>query len=508
MRSKWVDLPLKTRLTVLYVVFLLSLLGTLGTILYSDTKHFLLVSTALRLRAQAKPVIERWFVTGFQPPPPVLPPQPEPPNQKDTPPAPAEELTLEAASSLSRALTSRDTTAIVIDAHGDLLACGRVLPEEPLPVPPDPDRVARALAGDKEITYTTSNRGERELVVLIPLRRTPADPRILGVVQLNTPLALIDKVLWRQRLLIGIGILVTLVVGAAGGTWIAGRVLSPLKRMVSTCRSIASGDLSQRVALPRRRDEVGQLASAFDEMVNRLERMFSSQKRFVVAAAHELRTPLAAIRGSLEVLLRGGLDDRETSVRLIQGAYRETTRLGRLAERLLDLTRLNTPVLLHRREVDLSEMISEVAQEVRMMASGREIRVAAGQQIIVKADPDYLKQVLYDLLDNAIRHTDEEGNIEIGWRFDPPYVVIWVEDDGEGIDPRDLPHIFEPFYQGRSQEGRRGGAGLGLALVKAVVEAHGGTITVRSTPGSGTQFVIQLPHSPTGGASSRPTLPT
>ncbi len=501
MRTRWIDLPLKTKLTFLYLSLLVALFVSAGIILYIDTKHFLITSTALRLRAQAKPVIERWLATGSGFPP-APPPPPAPPGSSEPiaplssgSPSPVERLTTETAWSLARALTSRDTTALILDIYGDVLACGRLLPEEPSPVSPDPQRIARALKGDNEVTYITTQGGERELVVLIPLRHTPTDPHVFGVVQLNTPLNLVERILWRQRTLILMGVFVTLFIGAAGGLWITGSTLAPLKRMITTCRQIASGDLSRRVSLPQRRDEVGQLAAAFNEMVDHLEKMFMAQQRFVAAAAHELRSPLAAIRGSLEILLRGALDERETAMRLIQGTYREVTRLGHLAEQLLSMMKIGTPVLLHRQWVEVKTLLEDVIKEMQLLASDRDLILTHGPEVALCIDVVYFKQVLLNLVDNAIRHTEQGGRIELGWAADSSSVRIWVADDGEGISPEDLPHIFEPFYRGRkARSSNRKGVGLGLALSKAIVEAHNGTISVTSTLGKGTRFVITLPR--------------
>ncbi len=509
MNRRWNDLPLRYKLTLLYVGLLAVLLCVLGVALYLDTAHFLVHTTAVRLRAQAKPVIEHWlpgWAAGEEGPSPPVP-GPTPPAGAPGPPGPpvpappgdkaAIASSLDGiAAQLSRALTSRDTTALVLDADGKLLASGRQLPEEPLPAPPDSTYVSRALAGENEVTYTTNVDGVRSLVLLIPLRHAPGEGEVVGVVELTTPLALIDAVLWRQRLLIGLGIVLTLVLGTLGGLWITRSALTPLQRMISTCRRIAAGDLSQRVNLPARRDEVGQLASAFDNMVAQIERTFAAQKRFVAAAAHELRTPLTALRGSLEVLLRGAQDDPSAAARLVQGMYREVTRLVRLAEQLLDITRLDSPVIIHRQPVDVARFFTGFLDQARRLAGERTVTLTPGGDVTVSADPDALKQVLFNLVDNAVKHTSPDDRIEIGWEVGEDEVAIWVADDGAGIAPDDLPHVFEPFYRGdRSRSRRQGGAGLGLSLARAVVEAHGGTIEVESGLNVGTRVTLRLPRS-------------
>jgi len=359
--KSWHDLSLRLRLTLLYVSLLILLLCALSGVLYWDTHRFLLDSTATRLRAQAKPVIERWFQAA-------TPPAAHPP----APPSPLTPTELSnIAAGLARDLTSRDTVALILDHNGQVLANGKKLPEEPTPPTPSPRYYSRALAGENEINYIVTANGQRTLVLLIPWRPAPASPEILGVIQLSTPLASIDQVLLRQRLLLGIGIGLTLFIGTVGGLWLTTSALKPLNRMVATCRRIADGDLSQRVNLPHRQDEIGQLANAFDNMVARLESSFEAQRRFVANAAHELRTPLTALQGSLEVLLRGSQDDPASVARLAQGMYREVTRLARLCEQLLDLTRVNASAPIHKQPIALQTFFNEFTQQAFWLGSAQ-----------------------------------------------------------------------------------------------------------------------------------------
>jgi len=490
MMKSWNDLSLRLRLTLLYVGLLALLLCVLSGALYWDTHRFLLNSTATRLRAQAKPVIERWLYSDTSSPP--HPPAPPPPP---APPLPSQSTDLSnIAGRLARDLTSRDTVALILDRDGQVIANGKRLPEEPSPPTPDRRYYSRALAGENEVNYITWADGQRTLVLLIPLRRAPASPEVLGVIQLSTPLSPIDQILLWQQVLLGTGICLALFVGTIGGLWLTASALKPLNRMVVTCRRIAAGDLSQRVNLPHRQDEIGQLANAFDNMVSRIEASFESQHRFVANAAHELRTPLTALQGSLEVLLRGSQDDPAAVARLSQGMYREVARLARLCEQLLDLTRIDASAPIHKRSVDLRVFFNEFIQQARLLAQERTVTLEEGPVITILADPDALKEALFNLVDNAVQHTEQSGAIVMGWGASTKAVKIWIADDGEGIAPNDLPHIFEPFYRGDSSRSRRrGGTGLGLALVRSLVEAHGGHIAVESQVGQGARFTITLP---------------
>ncbi|MBA2693378.1 MAG: HAMP domain-containing histidine kinase [Rubrobacter sp.] len=471
--KRWNNLPLRFRLTFLYVCLLGLLMAVLGALFYYDVRSFLIDSTATRLRAQAKPIVDESLqnlgseadVTGI-------------------------------SENLSRAITSRDTTAVVLDAEGEYLADGRRLEEESPPVPPNAEYVEVALGGDNEVEYIdTASFEERMLVLFIPLRSAADNDDIIGAIQLNTPLTFTDELLSQERLLIGTGIVIALAVGTLGGFWITGSALSPLRRMVATCRRVASGDLGERVNLPHRKDEVGQLAAAFDDMAERIEATFAAQRRFTADAAHELRTPLTALGGSLEVLMRGSKDDPEATNRLIQGMHREVLRLGRLAEQLLDMSRLEAPMAMNHQDSHLAKFFEEFSSQAGHLARDRSLAIEEGPpSTILHADPDTFKQALFNLTDNAAQHTPPGGKINLGWSEENGSVEVWVADEGEGIPPDNIPHIFEPFYRGdRSRSRRRGGAGLGLALVKNIVESHGGKVHVESEEGKGSRFTIALP---------------
>ena len=472
--KRWRSLSLRLRLTILYVGLLALLLGLFAGALYWDFSHFLTSSTAARLRAQAKPIIDAQTERLASP--------------DLTSPENAAQ-----AQTLARDLTSRDTVAVIIDPSGQIIASGKALPEEPSPPPPDPARLAQALAGENEVTYVAEANGQRQLVMLIPWRNRPGGTQILGVIQLSAPLAPLEQTLARQRWLLISGILLAVLLGLAAGLWLTTSALKPLNQMTDTCERIAEGDLSQRVNLPERGDEIGRLAHAFDHMVARLEAAFEAQQRFVANAAHELRTPLTALRGSLEVLMRGAQDDPAAAARLTQGMYREVVRLSRLSEQLLDLSRAGATAI-HRKPVDLNAFFEEFLYQARLLARDRTVSLEPGPAVTLLADPDALKEMLFNLVDNAVQHTTEGGAITLGWRTTPGFVELWVADDGEGISPDDLPHIFEPFYRGDSSRARReGGSGLGLALVRTLAQAHGGRVAVESAPGQGARFVVALP---------------
>lgn len=478
----WSRLSLPLKLTLLYVGLLALILGTLGTVLYLDNQRFLVDNLAARVRAQAKPIIARWLFGRGQPPP-LL--------GRDQGPRGRPRLE-DIAAGLARDLTSRDSGALILDRRGRVLARGKVLPEEPEPAPPDPAFYRRALAGENEVSYATHWQGAHVLVVLVPLRPSPQSPRVMGLVQITTPLAPIDDILFRQRLVLLVGIGLALAVGTLLGLLFTSSALKGLTRMVATCQGISAGDYGRRVGLSQRGDVVGRLSQAFDQMAERIQAAFQAQKRLVANAAHELRTPLTALQGSLEVLLRGVQDDPVASARLVRVMYQETRRLTRMCEQLLDLSRLEASANLEKRPLELKEFFRRLMPRLGLLAPEHHLELAGKGELNIAADSELLTRTLLNLVDNAARHTPAGGRIELGWRAREEGAELWVADSGAGIDPQDLPHIFEPFFQGGQGKGAKG-AGLGLALVKAMVEAHGGGIQVESRPGRGAVFRIWLP---------------
>ncbi len=491
MRNRWNDLPLRWRLTVLYVGLLVILLVALGSFLYLDTRSFLISSTALRLEALANTSI------SHQAPPPR--PQPAPPSAT-TPVTPTQSLETppfhRVAGNLTRELSWQDTTAVVFDDTGTRVADGSDLTGvTALPVP-DSASLNRALTG-VPVTYNATVSGQDMLAVLIPVHYPRVDSPVAGVVQMSTPMSLIDSVLGRQRVLIVVGVLVVLLLASAGGLWLTETALKPLQVMIAVCRRIAGGDLSQRVNLPQRRDETGQLASAFDEMVARLDDAFTTQRQFVADASHELRTPLTALSGSLEVLLLAPEGDPETTRRVLHNMRREVQRLGRLVTDLLTLTRLDAHRPLKRQPVDLAALAGEVVESVRPIARSRTLAVESEGDVKMSGDADQLKQVFYNLIGNAIQATDaERGSIVLRMQGEADAVCVTISDNGAGIPESAQAHIFERFYRvDRARARASGGSGLGLAIVKAIVEGHGGRIEpVSSTVGQGTLIRVVLPR--------------
>ncbi|MFN3704791.1 MAG: sensor histidine kinase [Thermoflexales bacterium] len=287
-----------------------------------------------------------------------------------------------------------------------------------------------------------------------------------------------------------VGLMLSFFVGAL----IARRALKPVEEITRTAMAIYRADnLDQRVAVPKTNDEIAQLSRAFNEMLDRLKRLFDAQQRLVADVSHEMRTPLTVIRGNVDLLRAMGCADQES----LDALTRESERMTRLVSDLLLLSQADAGELPMRfTKVNVSQLAHEVGRIVQVLANGRiSVVVKAEDDLVMDADPDRLKQVLINLVDNAIKHTPDGGEVRIECvSYYNGFIRLSVSDTGVGIPEKDLPHIFERFYRvDKSRSRAYGGAGLGLSIVYTIVQAHHGRIVVNSKEGVGTTFDIYIP---------------
>jgi two-component system, OmpR family, sensor kinase len=277
-----------------------------------------------------------------------------------------------------------------------------------------------------------------------------------------------------------------------GGVMVASRVASPLRRMAAVASRVDGGEPRQRMGISGRRDEVGLLADSFDHMLDRLDEAFERQSAFVADASHELRTPLTVIRGQLEVLA-GEAHPSPVEVQRVERLVRtEILRMERLVEDLLLLAQADTEGFLRPERIELARFLDDLVRGQAETAA-RDLRLAEPPPITIVADPDRLAQALRNLVANAIAHTAPGGRIDVAVRVGDGVSVI-VDDDGPGIPEDERSAVFDRFHRldaGRAREA--GGAGLGLAIVQAIAEAHGGRAHAETSPLGGTRMVIGIP---------------
>ncbi len=291
-------------------------------------------------------------------------------------------------------------------------------------------------------------------------------------------------------LLIGGPLLV--VIAGAGGYFLAARALAPIDKITRTARQISAEDLSARLNLPNTADEAGRLAATFDSMLARLDDAFQRERRFTADASHELRTPLAAMQTILSSTLARQRTPAEYE-QVLADLGEETERLRTLVEGLLHLTHSDAARPIVKDTVNLSNLLADVTDSLRLLAEDKGLELTANipENLTVTGDSDALIRLFVNLLDNAIKYT-EQGQITVVANPRPNgFVEVTITDTGVGITAAHLPHIFDRFY--RVDKSRTtSGTGLGLAIALSVAQAHGGTIGVESKMGKGTVFAVQL----------------
>ncbi len=283
--------------------------------------------------------------------------------------------------------------------------------------------------------------------------------------------------------------------------FLSNRILAPIQALTLVARRMEKGDLSQRVPV-HAEDEIGQLGHAFNAMADGLARIEELRRHMVTDVAHELRTPLANIRGYLEAMHDGLV---APSPELIDSLHEEAVLLGRLVDDLQELALAEAGQLhLVRQPVKLAEIVQQAVNGFQPQAGAKGLTIRAElppELPLVDVDPQRVGQVLRNLLDNAVAYTPEGGEIVVQARLAGVEAQVSVRDTGTGIAPEHLPYVFERFYRADSSRARAtGGAGLGLAITKQLVEAHGGRVWVESEVGRGTTFTFSLPTAGTGGS--------
>jgi two-component system, OmpR family, sensor kinase len=356
----------------------------------------------------------------------------------------------------------------------------------------DPRALGRARATHREVMVENVHLW----VVTEPIR-TP-DGRIIGYVQAASQL---DQVNFAKNallvVLVGGGVAAVVLATIVG--WLAAhRALQPLETITQTALQITrADDLSRRIPMTGEpRDEVGRLALAFNESLERLERLFNAQRRFLADVSHELRTPLTVIRGNVDLLRRmGGADP--TSLDAIQS---EAERMSRLVGDLLLLAQAEAGTLpLVHGPVELDTLLLEVYHESQVLAGNVHLGIGEIDQVIVMGDGDRLKQLLLNLVSNALKYTPEGGRVTLGLARVNGWARLVVSDTGLGIPPDELPYIFERFYRvDKARSRAQGGSGLGLAIAQRIAMVHGGRIEATSdaTAGRGSTFSLLLPLAP------------
>jgi len=461
-------LPLRTRLALGYTAFFGLVLGLLGVGVVLSVRGALLdemkreLETSGELIAQDFDASNAGLLQYFRTPASLLRTRP---------------LRIEGLESPALYVQITTTT-------GEIVTTSANLQQQSLPLDDDLSVVSTRAPAIEQVDLGGSP-------VLMLVRPLTDDQRIVGILQVAQPLREINRTLQLLSISVAALSLISLLAALRGGAWLAQRALLPVAQVAQTAQQIVRAeDLGQRVPPASGSDELGQLTATVNEMLERLETLFTAQRRFVADVSHELRTPLTAMLGNLEMNRRGAASDPQSFAAM----ERELNRLRRLVNDLLLLAQADSGVRLRHDPVALDELLLEVVRDLAPIAKGVALLPDVAEQVEVPGDRDRLKQALMNMVVNAIQHTPAGGKVRVALDRRDACARLSVSDTGLGIAAEDLPHVFDRFYRADKARTRGfGGAGLGLAIVKWVADAHGGSVEAQSALDQGSTFTLWVP---------------
>lgn len=388
----------------------------------------------------------------------------------------------------------------ILSGDGKLVARSRTLGRSQLPLYQDDLQAissntgAFRTIGHNEIpAVPTSDRGMHYR--LLTFKVTDRGP-LAFILQIAVSVSLLEQERRGLLLFFLISIPFTLVIAAIGGWYVSGSALAPVMAIIEKAKSISSRNLSERLPVSKTADEVQHLSITLNELLNRLEQAFESQERFIADASHELKTPLAIMRGELDVLKSRARSQEEVG-EFVESAAQELKHLSRLVEDLLLLARVDAGAgSLSIQPVRLDEILLEVVARMKRIAKARDISIRLDlftENFDINGDPNLLQSLFQNLIDNAIKFSPPGSTVDVSLCESESQVrEVSIRDRGAGIAPELLPRIFDRFYRAKAKEGSAPGFGLGLTIARRIAEAHGATLQVQSSPNEGTTFTVVI----------------
>ena len=356
---------------------------------------------------------------------------------------------------------------------------------------------ADALKGNN--SYETFKVGGKHPIRVITMPVMVND-KLVNLVQVGTSLQAVQETLRNLKIILFTAVPSVLIFAALFARFMARRALKPISRIIDTARDIGQGqELSKRIPVLKIKDELGQLALTFNEMMNRLENSFKQVRQFSSDASHELRTPLTVLKGQNELIL-SKLRKPEEYQEVISSNLEEINYMSRVLEDLFLLSKSDeNQVSLDCKQVNLKPLVEEVCKHAEVLAEEKNIKIIIAflEVVQVKGDEVRLRQMSWNILQNGIKYTQCGGELKVSLQNDGEFALMTIQDTGIGIPEEDLGFIFNRFYRVDKARSRdEGGSGLGLSICKQIAEAHKGTIEVESKLGVGTRFKIRIPLIP------------
>ena len=468
-------MTLRLRLTIFYSAFIAIILSAMAVSVYLLTERSLSTAVEERARQALADLSEGAILTGLQRLPGDVYYQILLLSDQG--------ITPERVSDIRDGFTYTDPTRF------------RENPTDDLPLDFLPDRTVQSLVDGERLSGVATLPGGERLRVhgeLSAITFPSQGLTFTAAVLVGVPTSNVDTTLEQLAQDLSLAVVVAFLVFAVGVWWLSRQVLAPVQRVTQGAARVSSRDLSQRVPVPRSEDEMRALAVAINTMLDRLQESFETQRRFTADASHELRTPVTAIVGHANYLLRRTRPSAEQidSLNVIRG---EAERMAKLVNDLLELARADAGFPIDREPMNLLEVVEAVRDELVPVAPNAAIEIACPSPLVeVEGDPGRLKQVVLNLVLNALNAGAQR--VRIGLSQSGRDVSLEVFDDGPGIPAEAIPHLFDRFYRVDGARSTRGnGSGLGLAIVRWIVQQHGGRVEVESRLGEGSVFTVTLP---------------
>ncbi len=331
--------------------------------------------------------------------------------------------------------------------------------------------------------------------LLFSIKVQNSDGKVMAYLQVAQDLSEMYSFLNNFLFMIALSGIVAVAISLLIGFAVSRKMLNPIKKVTALAGEIGATDLTRRIDVPSSRDELAMLAVTFNHMLDRIEDSFEKQGRFISDASHELRTPLTVIQGYAQMIDRWGKNDEKVLQESIDSIKSETTNIIEMMERLLFLARGdNLSQIIHKEQFDVKGLILEIEKEYRLLNPQSTISFSCEDDIKLYADRKMVKQMLRALLDNSIKYTPPNGNIRLSCVREDKNIVFTLSDSGIGIPPEDQKNVFERFYRvDKARERETGGSGLGLSIVKWIVQSLNGTIKLESTVNVGTVVRVTIP---------------
>ncbi|MZH04522.1 MAG: heavy metal sensor histidine kinase [Nitrospinae bacterium] len=353
---------------------------------------------------------------------------------------------------------------------------------------------AEALEGRN--SYETFKVGGKHPIRVITMP-VIMDDKLVNLVQVGTSLEAVQETLRNLRIFLFTAVPSVLIFAALFARFMARRALKPISRIIDTAREIGQGqELSQRIPVLKIKDELGQLALTFNEMMNRLENTFKQVRQFSSDASHELRTPLTVLKGQNELILSKPRKPEEYQ-EVISSNLEEINYMSKVLEDLFLLSKSDeNQISLDCKQIDLKPLVEEICKHAEVLAEEKNIKIIIAflEAVQVKGDEVRLRQMIWNILQNGIKYTQCGGELKVSLQNEGEYALMVIQDTGIGIPEEDLEFIFNRFYRVDKARSRgEGGSGLGLSICRQIAEAHKGSIEVESKLGIGTRFKIHIP---------------